>query len=286
MENIFDGKTAALRMKEHMKWAVWRYTERMKAPPALAVILVGEDPASAVYVRNKERACDLVGMHHSVIRLPVDATEEAVEHFVKHLNGDPFINGIIVQRPLPSGIRARYIANLIDPVKGVDGLHPANMELLAAGIPRFIPCTPRACLRVLGSWGIALSGKRVVVLGRSDIVGRPMANLALMHDATVVIAHSRTRDLPALTREADVLIVGIGKPEYVRGDWVKEGSTVIDVGINHVQEKLVGDVAFAEVVTRARFITPVPGGIGPLTVAHLLQNTIQAACTQNNITLT
>jgi len=246
--------------------------------PGLAVVLVGEDAASAVYVRTKDRAAREAGIGARTIRLPADTDQPRLLAAIQALNADPEIDGILVQLPLPRGIDPQAVIEAIDPAKDVDGFHPANIGRLADGRPVLTPCTPLGVMKLLLNEGVPLSGARAVVLGRSSIVGRPMASLLLAADATVTIAHSRTRDLQAECRRADILIAAVGKPELVQADWVRPGSVVIDVGINRLPDgRLVGDVAFDPVAAVAAAITPVPGGVGPMTVACLLENTLIAA---------
>lgn len=246
--------------------------------PGLAVVLVGDDPASAVYVRAKDRAAAAAGIAARTLRHPADLTEADLLRVVAGLNADPEVDGILVQLPLPPGIRARAVIEAIDPAKDVDGLHPMNAGRLAAGTPVMVPCTPLGVMRLLADVGARLSGARAVVIGRSGLVGRPMASLLTAADATVVVAHSRTVDLAGECRRADVLVSAMGKPGFVRGDWIKPGAIVIDVGTTRLADGgLGGDVAFDEAVTVAGAITPVPGGVGPMTIACLLENTLIAA---------
>jgi methylenetetrahydrofolate dehydrogenase (NADP+)/methenyltetrahydrofolate cyclohydrolase len=250
--------------------------------PGLAVVLVGEDAASQVYVRHKGRATQEAGMASFEYRLPVDTAEAALLALVAELNDDPRVHGILVQLPLPRHIDTARVIDAIAPDKDVDGFHVINAGRLAAGLPGLVPCTPLGCLLMLKAELGDLTGLRAVVLGRSNIVGKPMAALLLRESCTVTIAHSRTRDLPEECRRADILVAAVGQPEMVRGDWIKPGATVIDVGINRVARdgggtRLVGDVAFAEAVEVAGRITPVPGGVGPMTIACLLRNTLTAA---------
>jgi methylenetetrahydrofolate dehydrogenase (NADP+)/methenyltetrahydrofolate cyclohydrolase len=249
--------------------------------PGLAVVLVGEDAASQVYVRNKARTTQEVGMASFEYRLPVDTAEQALLALVAELNDDPAVHGILVQLPLPRHIDSARVLDAVSPDKDVDGFHVINTGRLAAGLPGLVPCTPLGCLLMLKAELGNLSGLRAVVLGRSNIVGKPMAALLLRENCTVTIAHSRTRELAAECRRADILVAAVGQPEMVRGDWIKPGATVLDVGINRVaredgKTRLVGDVAFAEALTVAGRITPVPGGVGPMTIACLLRNTLTA----------
>ncbi|MEZ4389382.1 MAG: bifunctional methylenetetrahydrofolate dehydrogenase/methenyltetrahydrofolate cyclohydrolase FolD [Candidatus Krumholzibacteriia bacterium] len=255
--------------------------------PGLAVILVGDDPASAVYVGQKEKGCAAVGFHHRTHRLPADASEREVLALVDRLNADPLIDGILVQMPLPRHIDGDRVLLAVDPAKDVDGFHPENLGRLVSGRPRSVACTPRGVLRLLSHYGIPVAGRRVAVVGRSVIVGRPMALLlnlkAAMGDATVIMCHSRTPDLAAETRRADVVIAALGRPEFITRDHVAAGAVVVDVGINRVDapgtrkgHRLVGDVAAAEMEGHAAALTPVPGGVGPMTIAMLLENTWEA----------
>jgi len=271
---LIDGRAVALDLRTALAARV----AGLPYQPALAVVLVGEDPASAVYVRNKDRAAQQAGLTARTIRLPADTTEPDLLAVVAALNADPEIDGILVQLPLPPHLRARAVIEAIDPAKDVDGFHPINVDRLSDGLVTLAPCTPSGVMKLLAAAGVKLPGARALVLGRSTIVGRPMAALLLAADATVTIAHSRTRDLAAECRRADVLIAAVGKPELVRGDWIGPGATVIDVGINRLPDgRLVGDVAFDEAAAIAGAITPVPGGVGPMTVACLLENTVAAA---------
>ena len=271
---LIDGKAVAAAMRAALATRVAALPFR----PGLVVVLVGDDPASAVYVRTKDRAAASAGIAATTIRLPADTTEAALLAEVARLNADPAVDGILVQLPLPRGIRAAAVIDLIDPAKDVDGFHPYNVGLLAAGRPALVPCTPLGVMKLLEAVGVAPSGRRALVLGRSTIVGRPLAALLLSEDATVTVAHSRTHDLAAECRRADILVAAVGRAEMVRGDWICPGATVIDVGINRLADgRLVGDVAFAECAAMAGAITPVPGGVGPMTIACLLENTVTAA---------
>jgi methylenetetrahydrofolate dehydrogenase (NADP+) / methenyltetrahydrofolate cyclohydrolase len=275
---LIDGKAVAQKVRNEVKGDVERFVAEHGRPPGLDVVLVGDDPASAVYTRNKEKASVEVGMRGRLHRLGADTSEAALLALIRALNDDDAVDGILVQLPLPKGIREQDVLDAVDPQKDVDGFHPVNAGLLASGRPRLVPCTPRGCMRLLAEAGTALAGARAVVVGRSNIVGKPMAQLLLAEHATVTIAHSRTRDLGALCREADVLVAAVGKAKMIQGDWVKEGATVIDVGINRTAEgKLCGDVDTDAARARAAKITPVPGGVGPMTIACLLENTLVAA---------
>ena len=271
---IIDGKGMAATWRADLA----RQVAVLPYRPGLAVVLVGDDPASTVYVRSKDRAAREAGILVRTLRLPTDTTETALLDSIAELNADPDIDGILVQLPLPPAIRSGAIIAAIDPAKDVDGFHPLNAGRLASGEPGLVPCTPLGVMRLLAAAGIAVAGARALVLGRSAVVGRPMAALLLAADATVTIAHSRTRDLAAECRRAEILIVAVGRANYVRADWVTPGATVIDVGINRLADgRLVGDVATADVATVAGAITPVPGGVGPMTIACLLDNTLRAA---------
>jgi methylenetetrahydrofolate dehydrogenase (NADP+)/methenyltetrahydrofolate cyclohydrolase len=285
---IIDGKARAERLREQIRVETGSLLGSHGVRPGLAVVLVGDDPASAVYVRSKGEQSREAGFHSVTHRLAAEASQAEVEDLVRALNRDPAIHGILVQLPLPRGLDEQAVLNAIDPDKDVDGLTPVSAGRLANGQPGLVPCTPRGCLILLQDVLGDLSGKRAVVLGRSVLVGRPVAQLLLRADCTVTIAHSRTRDLPAIFREADIVVAAVGRPEMVRGDWIKPGAAVIDVGINRVphadpakaaqgKTRLVGDVAYDEALEVAGWITPVPGGVGPMTVACLLQNTLDAA---------
>jgi methylenetetrahydrofolate dehydrogenase (NADP+)/methenyltetrahydrofolate cyclohydrolase len=275
---ILDGKSIAAALRARVADEV----ARLPAPPGLAVVLVGEDPASAVYVRNKGIATREAGMRSIEHRLSADTSQADLLGLIARLNADPETDGILVQLPLPRHVDSQAVLAAIDPAKDVDGFHVVNAGLLATGGPALVPCTPRGCMILLREAGIALAGADAVVVGRSNIVGKPVAQLLLAADCTVTIAHSRSRDLPAICRRADIVIAAAGRPEMLRGDWIRPGAMVIDVGINRVAtagggSRLVGDVAYAEVAAVAGAITPVPGGVGPMTIACLLENTLIAA---------
>jgi methylenetetrahydrofolate dehydrogenase (NADP+)/methenyltetrahydrofolate cyclohydrolase len=271
---ILDGKALSAKLRAVLAARVAGLSFR----PGLRVVRVGEDPASGVYVRNKDRAALEAGFESATLHLPENTTEAALLAEIARLNADPSVDGILVQLPLPAHIRAEAAIAAVDPAKDVDGFHPMNAGRLAAGQPGLVPCTPRGVMHLLQEAGVALQGARALVLGRSQIVGRPMAQLLLGADCTVTIAHSRTRDLPAECRRAEILIAAAGRPEMVRGDWIGPGAVVIDVGINRLGDgRLVGDVAYAEALGHAGAITPVPGGVGPMTIACLLENTLEAA---------
>lgn len=284
--NIIDGKKIAQEIRNKVKKAVEQRAKNGLSTPGLATVLVGENPASQVYVRNKHKACDEVGIRSFGHVLPADASQQEVEAVVKSLNADPEIHGILVQLPLPKHLDEEAVLAAIDLNKDVDGFSPVNIGRLAqkGREPVFVPCTPAGCMVLLESTGINLSGANAVVLGRSNIVGMPVALLLVKANATVTIVHSRTKDIEAVCRQADVLIAAIGQPEMVKADWVKPGAVVIDVGINRIGDptakrgsRLVGDVDFASVSEVASAITPVPGGVGPMTIALLMKNTLHAA---------
>ena len=271
---LIDGRTvaAALRVEVAARVAAAGFA------PGLAVILVGEDAASNVYVRTKDRAAREAGIETRTIRLPVETGQTELLDSIQQMNDDPTVDGILVQLPLPRGIDPPTVIEAIDPAKDVDGFHPMNVGRLAEGRPNLVPCTPLGVMKLLHAAAVNTAGARAVVLGRSAIVGRPLASMLLAADATVTIAHSRTRDLPAECRRADILIAAVGKPEIVQADWIRPGGTVIDVGINRMPDgRLTGDVAFQACTAVAGAITPVPGGVGPMTVACLLENTLNAA---------
>jgi methylenetetrahydrofolate dehydrogenase (NADP+)/methenyltetrahydrofolate cyclohydrolase len=277
---IIDGKAFAEGLRRRVGGAVAELKTSMNAVPGLAVVLVGDDPASRVYVRNKAAQTKEAGMNSFEHRLSAETSEGELLALIRRLDADPAVDGILVQLPLPKQIDAAKVLDAIDPEKDVDGFHLVNVGRLATGLPALVPCTPLGCLMLLKDRLGDLAGKRALVLGRSNIVGKPMAQLLLQENCTVTIAHSRTRDLPVECRRAEILIAAVGRPEMVKGDWVQPGAVVIDVGINRVERdgkaRLVGDVAFAEVLPVAGAITPVPGGVGPMTIACLLQNTLTA----------
>lgn len=284
--NIIDGKATAQRIRDEIKVAVDKRKAEGKTVPGLATVLIGENPASKVYVRSKQKACEEAGINSFGFNLPGDATQEEAENLVRQLNSDPKINGILVQLPLPKHLDEEKVLAAIDLAKDVDGFHPVNIGRLAqkGREPLFVPCTPAGCMVLLEEAGAQISGANAVVLGRSNIVGMPVALLLVKANATVTITHSHSKDLPSVVRQADILVAAIGQPEMVKKDWVKPGAYVIDVGINHKDDptakrgyRLVGDVAFDEVSEVAAGITPVPGGVGPMTIAMLLKNTLHAA---------
>jgi methylenetetrahydrofolate dehydrogenase (NADP+)/methenyltetrahydrofolate cyclohydrolase len=275
---ILDGKAVAQRVTDEVRADVAAFVAQGHAPPGLAVVLVGENAASQVYVRNKRRTTQTVGMRSYAHDLPADTSEAALLALIDRLNAGPDVNAILVQLPLPKHIDAERVIERIDPKKDVDGFHPYNIGRLVLKMPILRPCTPWGCMRLLKETGEDLVGKHEVVIGKSNIVGRPMALELLMARCTVTICHSATRDLPGLVRQADIVVAGLGKPKFVQGDWIKPGAIVIDVGINRTAEgKLVGDVDFEAAKERAGWITPVPGGVGPMTIATLLANTLAAA---------
>jgi len=275
---IIDGRAIGEQVQAEVRERATAFAQQHGRPPGLHVVLVGDDPASHVYVRNKEQSSLKSGMHGAVHRLPADISQTALLALVDELNRDPHVDGILVQMPLPKHIDAEAVIGTIDPHKDVDGLTPVNAGLLVLGRPGLVPCTPLGCLRLLDHVHCQLEGKHAVVVGRSSLVGKPMAHLLLSRNATVSIAHSRTRDLAALVAQADVVVAAVGKEALVRGAWIKPGAVVIDVGMNrNAQGKLCGDVEFEAARERASFITPVPRGVGPMTVAMLLCNTLDAA---------
>jgi methylenetetrahydrofolate dehydrogenase (NADP+)/methenyltetrahydrofolate cyclohydrolase len=287
---LIDGKAYAEDLRARIACAVAGLAGR-GVVPGLAVVLVGDDPASQVYVRNKGRQTEEAGMRSLEHRLPADTRQEDLLALVSRLNADPEVDGILVQLPLPAGLDPQSVIEAIDPAKDVDGLNPVNAGRLAAGIPGLVPCTPLGSVMLIRSVRSELAGLEAVVVGRSNLVGKPIAQLLLAENCTVTIAHSRTRDLASVCRRADILIAAVGRPEMVRGAWVKPGAIVIDVGINRVpspgagpgKTRLVGDVAFEEARAVAGAITPVPGGVGPMTVACLLHNTLTAACRRRGV---
>jgi methylenetetrahydrofolate dehydrogenase (NADP+)/methenyltetrahydrofolate cyclohydrolase len=285
---IIDGKAIAAQLRARVADAVGRLTAERGLVPGLAVVLVGDDPASHVYVRNKSQATNEAGMRSFDHRLPDTATEAEVLALVARLNADDSVHGILVQLPLPPQVDTQQVLMAIDPTKDVDGFHPMNAGLLASGMPALVPGTPLGCIRLARAVHPSLAGLEAVVIGRSNIVGKPLAQLLLAENATVTVAHSKTSDLPTLCRRADLLFAAIGRPQFVQGDWIKPGATVIDVGINRIaadpgKSRLVGDVAFEQAKAVAGAITPVPGGVGPMTIACLLVNTVKAACAQAGI---
>lgn len=278
MAKIIDGKKIAAEIRVELAQRVSELKEKHNIVPKLSVVLVGDDPASAVYVRNKEKACAEVGIITDTHKFSSNIEEKEVLALVESLNRQKDVHGILVQLPLPGGMDPKKILEAISPEKDVDGLHVVNMGKLIRGEgPLFLPCTPAGVVHLLLSTGVKLQGKEAVVVGRSNIVGKPLAFMLLEHHATVTLCHSRTADLAAVCRRADILVAAVGKPCLIKGDWVKEGAVVIDVGVNRLEGKLVGDVDFESAKEKASFITPVPGGVGPMTIAMLLKNTVLAA---------
>jgi methylenetetrahydrofolate dehydrogenase (NADP+)/methenyltetrahydrofolate cyclohydrolase len=285
---LIDGKAYALELRARVARQVAAFKARTGRVPGLTVVLVGEDPASQVYVRNKGLLTREAGMRSDEIRLPASTGQDALLERIARLNADPDVDGILVQLPLPKPLDANAVIAAIDPGKDVDGLHPLNAGKLALGLEGFVPCTPLGCLMLLRRYAGDLAGLDAVVIGRSNLVGRPMASLLIRESCTVTVAHSKTRDLPAVCRRADILVAAVGRPGMVRGDWIKPGAAVIDVGINRVpaeggKTRLVGDVDFAAATAVAGAITPVPGGVGLMTTACLLANALTAACRRAGI---
>ena len=288
MATRIDGKVFAAGLREKVSEAVSTLTREYELVPGLAVVLVGEDPASEVYVRNKGKQTLEVGMNSYEHKLPDTASQSELLAVIEQLNNDSKVHGILVQLPLPAQIDSQAVINAIDPDKDVDGFHLVNVGRLATGAPGLVPCTPLGCMMLLKDQLGDLSGKNAVVVGRSNIVGKPMGSLLLAQSCTVTIAHSRTRDLAGVCREADILVAAVGRPQMIPGDWIKPGAVVIDVGINRIEGKegktrLVGDVDFDSASAVAEAITPVAGGVGPMTIACLLRNTVQAACAANDL---
>lgn len=281
--HLLNGKELAQKLQQEMTQEVTELKEK-GLQPGLAVILVGEDPASQVYVRNKERAANNIGMYSVVYRLPETTSEADLIAKIEELNHDDKVHGILVQLPLPKHINEDLVFDTIDPAKDVDGFHPMNLGNLFAGKPTMIPCTPAGIMELIKLSGLDLAGKNAVIIGRSNIVGKPMAHLLLQANATVTICHSKTKDLPKVAKQADVLVVAIGRANFVTADFVKEGAVVIDVGINRDENnKLTGDVKFDEVAPLTSYITPVPGGVGPMTITMLMRQTIDAAKRKENV---
>lgn len=275
---LIDGKSLAQDIRDGIGRDVQALEAQTGVRPGLAVVLVGDDPASAVYVRNKKKACDTAGLYVADHHLSAETSQAALLTLVDQLNADPKIHGILVQLPLPAHIEGQAVLNAIASDKDVDGFHPYNVGQLVAGEPVFVPCTPKGVIRMIESTGEPIAGKKAVVVGRSNIVGKPVAMLLLHQHATVTMCHSRTRDLPAVCREADILVAAIGKPRFITRDMVKDGAIVLDVGINRLDDgRLVGDVDFEPVRERAGWVSPVPGGVGPMTIAMLLANTLEGA---------
>lgn len=275
---ILDGRAIAKQVRAEVAEAAAGFTARVGRMPGLEVVLVGEDPASQVYVRNKERAAGKAGLRGAVHRLPAQTSQADLLSLVAKLNADDTVDGILVQLPLPEGLEELEVTDAIDPAKDVDGLHPSNAGRLMVGRDGLRPCTPRGCMRLLAETDVALEGKRAIVIGRSNLVGKPIAQMLLRKNCTVTMAHSRTRNLAERVRESDIVIAAVGRPRMVKGDWLREGAIVIDVGINRLEDgSLCGDVDFDEAMERASWVTPVPRGVGPMTIAMLLQNTVDAA---------
>ena len=272
---IIDGKKTAAELREKLKKKVTELKSTYNAVPGLTVILVGEDPASKIYVKNKEKFAIEVGINSQVIKYPEDVEEKVVLNKIKELNSDNKVSGILVQLPLPKHIDKRKVIETIDPVKDVDGFHPINVGNLSSGYDSSIPCTPLGCYLLIKKIEKNLNGKHAVVIGRSNLNGKPMTQLLLKENCTVTITHSKTKDLKAECNRADIIIAAVGRPKLVKGDWVKKGAIVIDVGINKTDSGLVGDVDFDEVSKVAKAVTPVPGGVGPMTIACLLNNTVE-----------
>lgn len=273
---IIDGKGVAAEIRASLTKKVAELTAKDKTP-GLDVVLVGDDPASAVYVRSKERACKQIGINSTVHRLSQETTQEELLNLIHELNGNPQVHGILVQLPLPSHLDEEKVINAISPEKDVDGFHPINVGKLHIGEEGFVPCTPAGVVELVRRTGVPIAGQQVVVVGRSNIVGKPVASLFLRENATVTICHSRTKDVAAECRRADILIAAVGRPLMIKEDWVKPGAVVIDVGINRMDGKIVGDVDYEAVSQVAGAITPVPGGVGPMTIAMLLKATVEAA---------
>jgi methylenetetrahydrofolate dehydrogenase (NADP+)/methenyltetrahydrofolate cyclohydrolase len=285
---ILDGKALAAELQAELAVDVAEFIENNGVVPSLAAVLVGDNPASEVYVRNKRQACDRAGMESQLHRLPAEVSSEEVLTLVHKLNRDETVHGILVQLPLPGGVDAVRVLDAVDPLKDVDAFHPENVGRIVQGRPRFLPCTPQGIQQLLMKRGVRIAGRHVVIVGRSDIVGKPLANMLVQRgpeaDATVTICHSRTADLAEITRQADILIVAVGQPRFIKAEMVKPGAVVIDVGINRLPKGLAGDVDFEAVKRVAGMITPVPGGVGPLTVTMLLKNTLCAARLQQGST--
>lgn len=276
MSQIIDGKLVSKQVRQRVK----NETDELKAKgitPGLAVIIVGDDPASQVYVKNKEKACDEVGFYSEKYALPENTTQEELNNLVKKLNNKKEISGILCQLPLPKHLDDKEVINLIDPLKDVDAFHPVNVGAIMIGDYNFLPCTPAGVMELIHSTGVSVEGKECVVIGRSNIVGKPMAMLLLHENATVTVCHSRTKDLAEVCRRADILVSAVGRADFVTADMVKDGAVVIDVGMNrNAENKLCGDVKFDEVAPKCSYITPVPGGVGPMTIAMLMKNTLMA----------
>ncbi len=281
MAQIIDGKAISAQIKDELKEEVSEMRER-GIELCLAVIQVGADPASSVYVRNKKKACEYIGIKSLSYELPEETTQEELLGIIRELNGRKDVNGILVQLPLPKGLNEEVILDAIDPLKDVDGFHPVNVGNLSIGRPGFVSCTPAGVIQLLKRSGIEIAGKECVVVGRSNIVGKPMSMLLLRENGTVTTAHSRTKDLQEVTKRADILVAAVGKPRMITADYVKEGAVVIDIGIHrNAENKLCGDVDFENVAPKCSAITPVPGGVGPMTIAMLMKNCVESYSLQN-----
>ncbi len=283
MTTIIDGKQLSQQIRDEIAQKVSKMTASGHTPPGLAVVIVGDDKASHVYVAAKKKACEAAGFYSREIMLPADTTQKELIQTIRKLNEAPEINGILLQLPLPSHLDEFAALEAIDPARDVDGFHPVNVGYLCLNIDTFVPCTPLGVMEIIRRYNIPVEGKNALVVGRSNIVGKPMATLLTHANATVTVAHSRTRDLPGLVSQADILVAGIGRPEFIKGSWIKPGAVVLDVGTNSVDDpgnprgfRLVGDVEYAVAAPRSSFITPVPGGVGPMTIAMLLANTLKA----------
>lgn len=275
---IIDGKKTAQKILDEIKNQV----EKLDKKPTIAVIIVGENPASKVYVNIKNKRTTELGMNSVVVRLSVNTTQEELEAKIDELNNDKNVNAILVQLPLPKHLDAYSVIEKIDPIKDVDGFNPENVGRLAIGLkPYAYPCTPKGVIRLLDEYNVKIEGKRAVVIGRSNIVGKPISSMLTARNATVTKAHSKTKDLPSITKEADIIVSAVGVPNMVKADWIKEGAVVIDVGITKINDKLAGDIDFEDVKNKASLITPVPGGVGPMTIAMLLENTLSLYNLQN-----
>lgn len=278
MAIILNGKELSSKIRESLKQRIKQFKEKKGFSPGLSVILVGNDPGSKIYVKNKRKFSEEVGINSKVYELPADTTEDKLEDLIERLNEDRSVHGILLQLPLPSHLKKTKFINMINPLKDVDGFHIKNMGLLASGTPQLVPCTPLGIIKICEEYNIPLKGADVTIIGRSNIVGKPLALLMILRDATVTVCHSKTRNIEAHSKKADILVAATGKARIIKRDWVKKGAVVIDVGISRTEEgKIVGDVDFEEVKEVASHITPVPGGVGPMTVAMLLENTLKAA---------
>jgi len=275
---VIDGKALAQGIRERIAKDVAELHARTAIRPGLAAILVGDDPASKLYVKNKEKACDAAGIYVDEHKLPASTTQAELLALIEKVNADPKVHGILVQLPLPKQIDSKVILDAVSPQKDADGFHPYNMGRLVEGVPMFTPCTPKGVIKMIESTGVAIEGKRAVIVGRSNIVGKPAALLLMHRHATVTVCHSKTRDLPAVCREAEILVVAIGKAKFVTANMVRDGAVVVDVGVNRLENgTFVGDVDFGPVSEKASWISPVPGGVGPMTIAMLLENTLESA---------